>query len=71
MSPDPAKPVASAARSRCPICRRPAEGDHAPFCSARCRDRDLLNWLGEAYAVPGRPVDPDDLPQLQRALDKP
>ena len=29
---------------------------HTPFCSQRCRDRDLLNWLGDAYRVPGPPA---------------
>jgi len=29
----------------------------APFCSRRCRDRDLLNWLGDGYALPGRSAD--------------
>ena len=43
----------------CPICRRPASTDHSPFCSARCRDRDLLQWLGEGYAIAGPPADPD------------
>ncbi len=42
----------------CPICGRPRHAEHHPFCSARCRDRDLLQWLGEGYAVPGRPTDP-------------
>ena len=30
---------------------------HAPFCSQGCRDRDLLNWLGEGYRVPGAPAE--------------
>lgn len=46
--------------SRCPLCRKPSVEAHAPFCSAGCRDRDLLNWLGEAYAVPGPSADPDE-----------
>jgi len=45
------------------MCRRPVSHGQAPFCSVRCRDGDLLNWLGGAYAVPG---DPDD----ETALDK-
>lgn len=36
----------------CPICSAPAAADHAPFCGPLCRDRDLLNWLGESYRVP-------------------
>ena len=46
----------------CPICRKPRSEAHAPFCSARCRDRDLAQWFNEGYAVPAEPVDPDDLP---------
>ncbi len=41
----------------CPICAKPAVAAHAPFCSQGCRDRDLLNWLDERYAVPARPSD--------------
>lgn len=40
----------------CPLCRRPAVAAQAPFCSQGCRDRDLLNWLGDAYRVPGPPA---------------
>jgi endogenous inhibitor of DNA gyrase (YacG/DUF329 family) len=47
-------------RSKCPLCKRPAVAAHAPFCSDVCRDRDLLNWLGEAYAVPGPPAGATD-----------
>ncbi len=31
-----------------------------PFCSARCRDQDLLNWLGGRYAVPSTENDEDE-----------
>jgi hypothetical protein len=46
--------------ARCPICRKPTVPAHTPFCSQGCRDRDLLNWLGDSYAVPGPPADPDE-----------
>jgi len=36
----------------CPICGEPATPAFKPFCSARHRDRDLLQWLGEGYAIP-------------------
>lgn len=29
----------------------------APFCSARCQQIDLGNWLGERYVVPGSPAE--------------
>ncbi|MFM7028385.1 MAG: DNA gyrase inhibitor YacG [Chakrabartia sp.] len=43
----------------CPLCRKPAAAEHLPFCSRGCKDRDLLNWLGESYRVPAR-VDDDE-----------
>ncbi|MXP09879.1 DNA gyrase inhibitor YacG [Pseudoblastomonas halimionae] len=42
----------------CPICKKPRSEEFAPFCSKRCRDRDLGAWLTDSYAVPGQPVDP-------------
>ncbi len=61
---------------RCPICREPApaRSDHAPFCSARCRDVDLGTWLQEGYRItrPMMPWEPlaepstdDDDPEKQ------
>jgi len=47
---------------RCPLCRKPTAEPFAPFCSAGCRDRDLLKWLGEGYSIPGPPADEQDLP---------
>lgn len=44
----------------CPICGKPRTADHTPFCSTRCRDRDLLQWLEDGYALPGRPAPPPD-----------
>ena len=45
----------------CPICRKPRSEEFAPFCSSRCRDRDLGQWLTDGYALPGPPVDPEDI----------
>jgi endogenous inhibitor of DNA gyrase (YacG/DUF329 family) len=42
----------------CPLCRKPASATHAPFCSRGCKDRDLLQWLGEGYRIPGPPANP-------------
>lgn len=36
----------------CPICDAPVDPAHTPFCSRGCRDRDLLQWLGEGYRLP-------------------
>lgn len=48
-------------RGTCPLCGKPADAGHTPFCSQGCRDRDLLNWLGDAYRAPGPPADPEGL----------
>ena len=45
----------------CPICKKPRSTDHAPFCSTRCKDRDLARWFGDGYAVPGRPASPEEI----------
>lgn len=48
---------------KCPICRKPRVAQHSPFCSAACRDKDLLNWLHDDYALPGPPANAaQDLP---------
>lgn len=44
----------------CPVCRKPPQPEYAPFCSRGCKDRDLLQWLGEGYRIPGPPSDPND-----------
>ena len=49
----------------CPICSGPAlprtENAAAPFCSPRCKQIDLGNWLSNRYIVPGPEgaADPD------------
>jgi uncharacterized protein len=42
----------------CPLCGKPEAPEHAPFCSLGCKDRDLLNWLGEGYRIAGPAADP-------------
>lgn len=48
-------------RRACPICKKPRTDEHTPFCSQRCRDRDLAQWFGDGYAVPGRPALPGEI----------
>ena len=53
----------SRAIRKCPVCGKPRSGELTPFCSTRCRDRDLVRWLDDGYAIPGPPADPDcDVP---------
>jgi uncharacterized protein len=52
---------------RCPTCRQTVAWErnpYRPFCSERCKVRDLGNWASERYRIAGeRPPDsetPDD-----------
>ncbi|GGD88109.1 hypothetical protein GCM10011515_04660 [Tsuneonella deserti] len=56
----------TASQRPCPICRKPRSEAHAPFCSTRCKDRDLVRWFSDSYAVPGPPADPQE---IDRTLD--
>ncbi len=65
-------------RHRCPICKTPTDSDtnaEFPFCSERCRDRDLGNWATEKYVV-SEPVfdmgelDIDKNQDQQKAMDE-
>ncbi|WP_375401888.1 DNA gyrase inhibitor YacG [uncultured Sphingomonas sp.] len=51
----------------CPLCAKPAHPDYRPFCGRAHRDRDLLQWLGEGYRIPGRPIVDED----EAGLDSP
>jgi endogenous inhibitor of DNA gyrase (YacG/DUF329 family) len=48
---------------RCTICRSPIPPerlDHRPFCSRRCQELDLANWLNEQYGLPWEGDEPED-----------
>ncbi len=45
---------------KCPICGKARQAEHAPFCSTRCKDRDLVRWLDDGYALPGPPAIDED-----------
>lgn len=45
---------------KCPICGKPRSETHTPFCSTRCRDRDLVRWLEDGYALPGPRADAEE-----------
>ena len=36
---------------RCPICEKPTEQEHRPFCYERCKDIDLSKWLIGGYVI--------------------
>ena len=53
-------------KGRCPRCRKEflftsvAQHKFFPFCSQRCRDVDLGNWLTGKYVIPGKEVPKPD-----------
>ena len=51
----PQKPKAT----DCPQCGKKAVPPHKPFCSRRCSQLDLGNWLNEAYVIPAHEADED------------
>jgi endogenous inhibitor of DNA gyrase (YacG/DUF329 family) len=66
-------------KHKCPICK--VETDSAihadfPFCSERCRERDLGNWASEKYIVSDPIFDEEETNESDRKtivldLDKP
>jgi hypothetical protein len=46
--------------TRCPICGKPTDLAHKPFCSKRCADIDLNRWLSGVYAVPAKEEEDED-----------
>ena len=44
----------------CPICGKPSEAAHRPFCSSRCAQVDLHRWLSGSYAIPAAETDEED-----------
>ena len=48
-------------KDRCSLCGKASQPQFAPFCSAGCKDRDLLKWLGDGYRLPGPPVPPETI----------
>lgn len=46
------RPVRPKPSRPCPICGKVADRAYDPFCSRRCKEVDLGNWLGGRYAIP-------------------
>lgn len=61
----PPERTVDATNGTCPVCRAQSAYTYRPFCSKRCADLDLAQWLREGYAIPGRHADPDELQQAE------
>ncbi|HMI51313.1 MAG TPA: DNA gyrase inhibitor YacG [Candidatus Saccharimonadales bacterium] len=56
-------------KHKCPICKTETDsavnGDF-PFCSEKCRDRDLGNWATEKYVVSDPIFNEDESDEVER-----
>ena len=58
-----------AMKHKCPICKTETDSTvhpDFPFCSERCRDRDLGNWASEKYVVSEPVFDEEELAKGKR-----
>jgi len=65
-------PRKSAARLRCPNCKKPvktADRDF-PFCSERCQLIDLGKWASGAYVISSPPADAQDANRRDKSDDE-
>jgi uncharacterized protein len=56
-------------KHRCPICKMETHSTanaEFPFCSERCRTRDLGNWASEKYVVSEPIFDEEELTEGER-----
>lgn len=57
----------------CPICKKvlpdvPADYESRPFCSSRCKQIDLANWLEGKYRI-SRPVHAEEVSDEEFTLN--
>lgn len=48
----------------CPICKKKFNyyaSDFRPFCTERCKEIDLGNWVIGSYSVEGRHASPEEI----------
>lgn len=55
------KDTKTVSKAKCPQCSKPVVQAYRPFCSKRCADLDLGEWLNESYVLPGDSEIPDDI----------
>ena len=49
----------------CPICKKTSTVTYKPFCSKRCADIDLAQWLNGAYTLPStEPLGDNEIEQV-------
>ena len=62
--PEKEKKMKSNNGSLCPVCNKPTNKKHRPFCSSRCKLIDLGNWVDGSYRLPS-----EDSPSEAEIID--
>ena len=56
----------------CPICKKNFQKKDKnvclPFCSERCKEIDLGNWLNEEYTIPAVELDDEEITELEKTI---
>lgn len=60
---------------KCPACAKSMVYDltnpDRPFCSARCKNNDIIAWAEQSYHIAGKPPqNEDEYMELQEELDR-
>ena len=56
---------------KCPMCDKKfdiKESEDKPFCSKRCREIDLGNWLSEGYTIAAVELDDEEITELEKTI---
>lgn len=55
----------------CPICKSETDRRYRPFCSKRCANLDLANWLNGSYAIPSAAEEEPETDPSEDAVQPP
>ena len=55
----------------CPVCGKETVAAYRPFCSRRCADVDLGQWLTEGYRIPPEAAEEAEDNSVDEAPPKP
>ena len=54
---------------KCPMCKQLSSAKFEPFCSEKCANKDLCNWLTGKYYIPGEKVNDEMINENPDIID--
>tara|TARA_B100000405_G_scaffold29114_1_gene20622 strand:+ start:209 stop:412 length:204 start_codon:yes stop_codon:yes gene_type:complete len=54
---------------KCPMCKQLSNAKFEPFCSEKCANKDLGNWLTGKYYIPGEKVNDEMINENPEIID--